>query len=619
MNRPTGKIIYSTFGLLLLFAIIVAVNVVSSFLYFKIDLTEDKLYTLSPNTERILSRLKAPVVVRFYFSKSNVRTPQKIKNYAVRVEDLLREYKNAGKGKIILEKYDPAPYSDAEDSAQLDGVVGQTLNTGDKVYMGIAVTCLDKTEAIPFLAPEKESVLEYEITQAICRASSEKEKAIGVMSSLPVLGGDPKPTAQMLQTGKYVPPKPWISFRELKRGFELRRLAMDVSEIAKDIDTLIIVQPVGMTEKTKLAVDQFLMRGGRLIVAVDPRSLFAMIGCRSDKSFYDKIAASFEPFFKAWGVKYDKNIVLADMTFAQRVSSPGKMMTYATYLNVTRNGINEKDIATARLDKLSFIFAGVFSGTPTEGLNEEVLVHSTKDSQLVSAFVANRPEKIFRSFKPDEKTHPIAVKLSGRFKSAFPEKAKGKGFLSQSVKESSVILIGDTDFLVNEMCVRLATDALGRRFYVLNSDNINFLQNLVELMSGDNDLVGLRSRQTGTRPFMKINEMRSKAEQEYKNRISELEKDLKKTQENLNRYHIKKKGAGFILTPEQQAELKKFKEKAVKARKELKELRKKLYKDIDHLRNSILWLNIALVPLLVICFGLFMAFFRGRRRRKVRK
>jgi ABC-type uncharacterized transport system involved in gliding motility auxiliary subunit len=615
MNKPTGKIIYSSLGLFLLFAIITAINVLCSYIYFRIDLTEEKRYTLSENTKRILSRLKTPIVMRFYFSKSNARAPQKIKNYAVRVEDLLREYRDAGKGKVILEKYDPAPYSDAEDSAQLDGVVGQALNTGERVYMGLAVTCLDKTETIPFLAPEKESVLEYEITQSICRASSDEEKVVGVLSSLPVLGGDPKPTEQMLQAGKYVPPKPWISFRELKRGFELRRLSMDLTKIATDIKTLIVVQPVGLSKQAKLAVDQFLLKGGRLIVIVDPRSLFAMIGARSDKSFYSKISASFEPFFKTWGIQFNKNIALADMTFAQRVSSAGKMMTYATYLNVTRDGMNKDDIATSRLDKLSFVFAGSFASNGVEALKKEILVHSTKDSQLISAFVTNRPEKVFKNFKPDGKIHPIALKLSGSFKSAFPkEAAEKKGFLTESAEESSVVLIADADFLANEMCVRLTTDAMGRRFYVLNSDNINFLQNLVELMSGDSELVGLRSRQTATRPFKKINEMRSKSEQEYKNRISELEKDLKKTQDNLNNYQVKKKGSTFILSPEQQAELKKFKLKALEARKELKDLRKRLYKDIDSLRNQILWLNIALMPLLVILFGLFMA-FRGRFKR----
>lgn len=633
-KKTLEKILYSGIGILILFLIILLINVIASVIHFRLDLTQEGLYTLSSSSRQVLAKLDSPITIKFYCTRSNSKMPPYLRSYGQRVEDLLSEYRSASRKNITIEKYDPVPDSDAEDAAALDGITGQLLNTGERIYLGIAVSYFDKTVSIPFLAPQKESVLEYEITRAITQVTKPSKAVIGVMSPLPVLGG--MPTQEMIQAGKYKPERPWVSFKEILEVFDVRTIPMDTAKIDDNIKTLILVHPFGISEKAQFAVDQYLMKGGKLIVFVDPKSFYCSIRAGDNKEYLAMQSSDLPNFFKAWGVKYSTHVVVADMTYAKRIELPDKMMTFGCALDITKTAFDKKDVLTGQLDKISMFFAGFFSGDALQGLKKTVLIKSTKDSQPVSSLLADKPEVVMKAFQPGNKELELAISLEGKFKSAFPDgfdenkepekpkdpkkksepvkTEKAPPSLKESLKDGTVILIADSDILVNDACVQQTKTSLGQSVYINANDNINFFLNMIEHLTGDVDLIGIRCRQVSERPFEVVKGIRSKAEQRFKNKIVELERGLVETQASLNKLQKEKADdQKFILSPEQQAEVKKYKAKEAEAKKELKKLRKQFRSDIDSLENKLMWFNIALVPVLVTIFGISFAIYNRRR------
>jgi len=622
MKKPTGKILYSIIGIIIIFAIILIVNIISSIMYSRVDMTEDKLYTLSTSSKRILAKLDTPVTIRYYFSKNNNRVPVFLKTYATRIEDLLNEYEQAGKGNVIVEKFDPEPDSDAEDSALLDGIKGQMLNTGDKIYFGISISCLDKSVSLPFLSMERENLVEYDITNAISQVLLTEKPVIGVMSAFPVLGEKPSP--MMMQAGQFKSKEAWVVLGELKKNFEVREIPLDTDKIDSNIKLLIAIHPSGISEKTEFAIDQFILNGGKMIAFLDPMSYYAQAHAKENREYMSKTNSTLDKLLKTWGVEFDVNKAVGDMIFARRIKTPQKSLSFVGVLDITKKGFNKDDVISSQLNKVAMVFSGGFTGTPATGLEKGVLIKTTEDSGMLSSRAVNNPEQSFRDFSADSKTYDLAIRLSGKFKTAFPdgppksdEKNKKddskKDFLKESRTDSMVVLVADADILVDDICVRVGS-IMGQRLVMPQNDNLNFFQNLVDYMSGDNDMIGIRCRQRISRPFEKIKELQAEAEKKFKDRVVSLEKDLKDTERRLNQLQQgKSKDQRFIMSPEQQKELKTFREKQSGVRKDLKKYRKQLRKDIVSLQNNYKLFNIALMPILVILFGIFLAIYRRKR------
>jgi ABC-type uncharacterized transport system involved in gliding motility auxiliary subunit len=624
-KSPSNRLFSMIAGIFLLFAIAVAVNVASSAFHFRKDLTEDQLYTLSPQTKTVLTRLDTPVTIKFYFSRSSNRMPVFLKNYAKQVLNLLNEYRLSGRGNVVVEKFDPEPDSDAEDAANLDGIKGQTLNTGDTIYMGIAISCLDQTVSIPFLNPEQDNTLEYEITRAITQVVRVEKPLIGLMSALPVLGEKFNP--RMLQMGGMAGMEPWIFADQLKRDFDIVEIPLDASDIDPKIDTLLVVHPSGISPKTEFAIDQFVLRGGKLIAFVDPSSYYAIVRAREKPEYGAKSSSNLNTLFNAWGVRYDDSKVVADMTLGKRVGDVQRRLTFTTVLDVTAKGIDQKEIVTANLNTLTMIFSGGFVVEPKEHLAAATLVRTTPDSCLLPASIANDPEQSFKNFNQDEETYSLAVLLSGTFKTAFPEGKPGdeadkpeglndapKGnFLKEGLKETIVLLVADSDILVDDVCVRVQ-NFLGQKLMTPLNQNLVFGQNAVDYASGDQALIGIRCRSKVGRPFEVVKELQSEAEKRYKSRVERIEQELKETERRINELQRQKsKEEMLVLSPEQKAEIKKFQEKQVEIRRDLKTVTKELRRDIDALQNRLKLINIAMMPAVVILFGIGVAVIRKRR------
>lgn len=626
MNIRSSKILYSSIGIFALFLIFAAFNFIASKLNVRCDFTEEKLYTVSDSTRKVLKKLDTPVTLKFYYTKSS-NMPAFLKTYASRILDLMKEYKQIGGNNIIIEKYDPAPDSDAEDSAVMDGITGQQLNTGDKIYLGLAVQVLDQTVSLPFLSPEREQLLEYDITRAITQVSKTNKSTIGIMSALPVMGQ--KPNAMMMQAGNFNSTPPWMVFKELQNDYQVREIPM-ISEVIPPVDLLIIVHPAGISDKVQYAIDQYILKGGKVMAFLDPSSFYAAATAKNNRGTPPLLSSNLDKLLKAWGISYDPDMVVADMTFGRRMVTPEKKITFPTVIDILPEGLNKEEVFTSQLASITEAFGGAFSGVPSGDIKQTILANTTPDSHLLNSYLATNPEMAVKEFKPDNMKHSLAIKLSGKFKTAFPDgkpdaktdaKPDGKteadkDSLKESQKESTVILIADSDMLYDELCVKVNT-ILGQSFMTPLNDNMTFFQNMVGYLTGDSDLIGIRSRKVIGRPFTVVKKIQSQAEQKYKNKIAELEGDLIKAQDLLSKLQEQKsKSQKFILSPEQKEEIKKYRQKETDVKKELKNLRKELRQDIDSLQNRLKWIDIALMPALVILFGLGFAIYKKGRRLK---
>jgi ABC-type uncharacterized transport system involved in gliding motility auxiliary subunit len=399
-KRSLELMLYSTVGVAAMLLILLAVNVIAAAVKQRVDLTQEHAFTLSAGTKKILAKLDTPVKIRFYCTQSETASPETVylKGYARRVEDLLGEFKQAGKGKVILEKLDPKPDSDAEDSAKLDGVEGQMLQTGDPYYLGVSVNMLDSKAALPFLAPNRERLLEYDIARAISRVVKPEKPVVGIMSALPIFGMPSNPMMmQMGQRGS----EPWALINELKQDFDVKRVELTADKIDDEIKVLLVVHPKDITDKAQYAIDQFIMRGGKLIAFLDATSLVDSKPQGNMPFNMPGAGSNLEKLLTAWGLKYDTSKVVADLNFKlQFVGQRNQPQEAPAFLGVTSEGINQDDVATSEIDNLWLPLAGAFSGTPVDGLKQTVLLHSTKDSQLVDGFMANMSgENILKEFK----------------------------------------------------------------------------------------------------------------------------------------------------------------------------------------------------------------------------
>jgi len=619
MNKRSWETwVFSTAGVAAMFVVLLGLNVVLARFKQRVDLTAEKAYTLSPGTRAVLSRLDTPVTVRFYCSRLETATPETVflRNYARRVEDLLEEFREAAAGKLRIEKLDPQPDSDAEDSARLDNIEPQQLATGDRFYLGLAVSLLDSRVSIPFLAPTRERLLEYDIVRAISRVVKPEKPVVGIMSPLPVFGG---PGAAFPPTLGPRNQEPWAVVNELRADFDVRRVEMTAEKIDDDIQVLVVIHPRDITEKAQYAIDQFLMRGGKLVAFLDPVSLADSRQQGNLPFSVPGAPSNLEKLLTAWGLKFDTTKVVADLNFKmQLIGQRNQLVEAPAFLNVSRLGMNPDDPVTSELGPVWLPLCGAFSGVPEEGLKQTVLLKSTPESQLVEAFMAHvSGENILREFRSSGKEHALAIRLTGRFKTAFPNGPPGStnevDFLKESQKETAVVLVGDSDLLFDRFAIRELNSPFGVLRMPANA-NLTFLQNVVEQMAGDVDLIAVRSRAIPSRPFTRIQKMQAAAQERYQAEIKKLEESLAETQRRLNELQRQKEpGQRFILSPEQQEEIARFRQQEARTREELKRVRREFRREIDALQTRVQWTNILAMPLVVSLSGVVIAIIRRKR------
>jgi len=629
-QKKIETLLYSAVGLAVMFLIVVAVNLIANAFKTRVDLTEQKLYTLSPGTKAILKKLDSPVEIRFYYSQGISRKPSDLENYARSVEDLLGELSQASRGKIEIKKFDPRPDSEEEDLANLDGVEGQLLQTGEKFYLGLCVSLDPRKEALPFLSPLQEKLLEYDLARTISQVLSTNKPVIGVMTALPVFGQPMNPMmARMGQQGQ----DPWAFMTELKRDFEVKQLNFDVEKIDDEIKVLLVIHPKDLKDSAQYALDQFVMRGGKLIACLDAMCLAdanrqnPMMPMPGGPSNLDKL-------LKTWGVTFETTKVIADMNLARKLrtrqNAPPELMPNLLFL--TDKSINKQEVIASQLDELLFAFPGHFTGTPVAGLKQTILLTSSTNAQPVEGFMAQMsPAKIIEDFKGEGKKFTLAMRLEGKFKTAFPEgkpeakaddadkkedkksEDKAKDTLKECKEDNAVVLIGDTDWLADQFSVQIQ-NFFGQKIIQSFNGNLSLVQNLVEQMAGDQNLIAVRSRATQSRPFTVVKEKQAQAQARYQEKIASLQKQVDETNQKLGELQGKKEaGQRFVLSKEQQEEIERFKVKKAKANQDLKRVRRDLDQDINALENRLKWLNIAGMPVVVAIAGIALGVSRKQK------
>jgi ABC-type uncharacterized transport system involved in gliding motility auxiliary subunit len=623
MKKSFEPILFSALGVAAVLLILIAANFLAARVPVRIDLTADKAYTLSAGTRAILAKLDTPVKIRFYCTR-NENMPPQLKLFAQQVEDLLGEYRQASKGLVEIQKLDPEPDSDAEDSARLDGVDPQMLSNGEQLYLGLSVSMLDQKETIPFLSPDRERLLEYDISRSVSRVSDSGKKVVGIMSPLPVAGRQASP---MMMQMEQQPQEPWIFYNELGRDYTVKQVDMNPDKIPDDVNVLVVIHPRDISIAAQYALDQFVLRGGKLIAFLDPS---AVLDRQPEGGYMPQSSSSnLDKLLSGWGISFDATHIVNDMDHIGRTSrgrAPG-------VLDLTDDAISRDDIVTADATDLFMVFPGAFSGTPVAGLKETVLVKSSRNAQLVDPMSAQMSGgEVINNFSPANKEFPLAIRLTGRFKTAFPDgppkenadnkdakKAAPAAGLKESTAETTVILVGDSDMLQNQVAVNEEENPFGGKMLLPANGNLAFAENAVEQLTGDSNLISVRSRTARARPFTVVQKMEESAEASYRNKIKELEGSLAETQRKLNDLQQHRQSAGdsnsqrFILSPEQQAELENFRKTEAGVKKELKAVRRNLRADTDSLENRVKWLNIAGMPALVTASGIALAILKRKR------
>lgn len=622
--KKQSTIFFSAAGVAALFLVLIAVNYLNSFVKARLDLTADRAFTLSEGTRNVLKKLDSPVQIRLYVTRDDAQMPVPLKTYAGRVEDLLNEYHQASKGLVEIQRLDPQPDSDAEDSARLDGVEPQSLSLTDRFYLGISVSMADQKQVIPFLDPNRERQLEYDLTRAISSVMTETKPVIGVMSPLPVAGM----MSPMMMMGGGANQPAWVFYNELQRAFEVREIEMSAGTIPEDIKVLVLIHPKGISKEAEFALDQFVLRGGKLVAFLDP---ICIIDSPSQSSFGAPPSSSTLPtLLPAWGVAFNTAQVVADAT----LGSQSRRGPEPTWLSFTRANFSQDDIVTADADNALFISAGAFEGAGVPHLTRTPLVKTTTTSQTVEAFLAQMGgTDILNKFKPSGLEYAAAIRLTGTFKTAFPDgkpksnpepenpdnpqkKEPEGGTLKEGTAENTVILFADADFIQDPVAVQELQNPFGggQRLVMPANGNLNLAQSAVEQLSGDDNLIKLRSRSVRERPFTVVRAMEEKARAAYRSKIEELEQSLQEAQSKINELQRQKDPTQkFILSPEQEKELESFRKKESDAKKELKELRRDLRKEIVSLEERLKWFNIAFVPALVTIAGIALGVARKRR------
>ena len=623
-KKGIENFLFSVGGVIAMLLLVAGIYIISHLVAKRVDLTEEKMYTLSEGTKAILKKLDTPVQIRFYATQGE-DMPVEFRTYAQRVEDILNEYRKYGGKNIQVKKLDPQPLSDAEDSANLDGVEGQGSPFGEKIYLGLSVSMLDSKVALPFLDPGRERLLEYDISRAVANVMNTKKAVVGVISSLPIFG-QMNPMMMQMGGGRQ---QPWVFISELKRDFEVRELQPSVEKIDDDVNVLLVVHPKNFSDGALYAIDQFVLRGGKLLAFVDPMSVVDSRNAPGNNPLQGAMNAgsSLEKLTKAWGLEYDVSKVVADLVFSTKINrGQGRAEEAPGVLSLTSQAVNTNDVVTSQVDNILMPFAGAFTGKAVEGLTQSILIHSSPQSQLVEKFMAEfGGESITKDFKASGTQYPLAVRLTGKFKSAFPDGAPASGdtnaptantsHLKEGKAETSVVLVGDSDMLFDQFVAQVQ-EFLGNRMVFPVNGNLNLVQSIVEQSAGDQNLIAIRSRATMNRPFTRIRDMQVAAADRYRTKIKELEGSLQETQSRLNELQQAKQSTGqqkMIMSPEQEAELKRFREKEGQVSKELKQLKKDLARDVKSLENTLKWINIAGMPFLVTLAGISLALVKRKK------
>jgi len=598
---------YSIAALALLLVLFVAISMISGAALkgFRFDLTENKLFTLSEGTGRILDGLEEPVTLYLYFSQEASRDIPQLRAYAKRVNELLEEFVNHSDGKLTVQRVDPRPFSEQEDQAAAFGLQAAPVNTvGDSLYFGIAASnSLDEVQVMPFLQPSKEKFLEYDLAKMVSSLGNPRKKVLGLLSSLPMAGGY-DPASGVAEA--------WVVHQQLEQLFEIRELDAAAGVLPDDVDVLLLVHPRNLDEGMLYQVEQFVLGGGNLVAFLDP---FA----ESDRpdpndpmaQMQIGSASTLGSLLDAWGVSYDVSRIVGDVQYGIGAGTT----RHIGILSVPADGMNNDDIVSADLEIVNFSSTGWFQASEEAETAFETLLQSSENAAPMDAsrlrFMSN-PNELLNGFNPTGQRYALAARVTGPAAASIPAPAGSEqDHVAQAGEQGiNVLLFADTDLLTDRLWVQVQPLFGATAF----ADNGSLAVNAVDNMLGNRDLISIRTRATSARPFGRVEEIRVAAERSYRVTEERLQRELEEAEGRLAELQAAKgEGDLMVISDEQQAEIQRFMERRLEIRRELRQVQHDLRRDIDRLDTRIKLFNIVLVPAVVMVVALVYAVRRRRR------
>lgn len=614
-KKRIHKTLFSVGGAALVLVILVLANLLFSQIPVRWDTTEGKLYSLSDGTRTLLSEMDQDVVIKVFYSRHAVNLPAQVKTFAQRVMDFLSEYEHGGNGRIRVERYDPKPDSEEEEWAIRYGIKGLPLATGETVYLGLVMLCADQEAVLPFIDPTAEIRLEYDLTRLIAQVQNPDRLKIAIYTGLPVFGGMQQGTA------------PWFFIQEMEKTYDLVRLNDTTDRIDPDTRLLVLVHPKALPDRLAYAVDQYVLGGGNAIIFADPLSVLEPAYRGSASSIPDAL-------FKAWGITIPAGKAVADYTYPTRLRNQRDVVeTNPMWIAAKAGAFNTDNLITANLEAMLFPVAGSIEALPGSTVTLEPLVQSSTNAMMVSAADHSEDVEVLRQrFKPSDMSYNLAVRLSGTFHTAFPEgrpKAANPGDPAEPEPAdaaddtglktgtgASVIVVADADLLYDSYYMTEET-LLGFSISNVFNDNLNFLLNSCEMLTGNPALIRIRSRGGFERPFTRVQELARKAQDQWLEQEQALARQADETNKKLRLLERQKDASQkAILSVEQEQAISRFQEEKLRISKELKTVRRNLRADIDQLGTTIKFINIFLMPLLICMGGGLFAILRKRSIKK---
>ena len=609
-------------GILIAAVMAVALITINNNLFtgVRLDLTENKLFTLSPGTINIITTLEEPISLDFYLSRKTLADFPQLINYANRVRDLLEEYAAKSDGKIELSIIEPEPFSEEEDQAVASGLNGISINAaGDRAYFGlVGVNSTDDEVNIPFFQASREEALEYDITKLIYNLANPEKRVIGVMSGLPLFG-DP---AQGIR-------ERWAIINVMEEFFEVRNIGVGSDRIDEDVDVLMVVHPKGFSDEALFAIDQYLLKGGHAMLFVDPLA-------EGDNPEPDPanpyvmpdMSSNLKILLDGWGVEVDPGTIATDINLAMRVQTQGargpQESNYLPWLQLGIDNFNREDFSTSELDLIHMGTAGVIEQQEQATVELIPLLQTTTDSMKMERdliFFQRDPNVMLANFESENKTLVLAARISGNVLSAYPDGLPKEDEeddttpIDDVIKEGRIdaVLVGDTDILADHFWIRMQ-NFFGVQIPQSVANNGDFVINTLDNLAGNTDLISLRSRGEFSRPFTVVEQIRRDAETQFREQEQELQTRLEETEQKIAQLQQEGGEGALLLTQEQAAEIEKFRLEQIRTRKELRAVQHELQKNIERLGTQLKFINIGLIPLIIALLALFAGIHRARRK-----
>jgi len=611
----------------LLLVALILINYLAAKLPVRLDATADQVYTLSPGTKTLLGKIDEPIELDFYFSRGVDGVPIGYKNFAVRVQEMLRQYVRSSHGKVHLNIIDPKPDTPEEEKATAAGLTPQRLSSGERVFFGLVAIQADQQKTIANFTPQREQFLEYDLSQLLYSVQQVDKKKLGLLTSLPLRAAAPSMPMMMRQSQQ----ESQFVISEWERTFDITSIEPSASELPANLDALAVIHPENLSPKLQYAIDQFILSGKPVFIAVDPASQHfkrqggqqAMFGGPTPN-----VSSDLPVLFKAYGIEYNPQNVVGDLQAASEVqTTDGQVVRYPIWLALTKEDFNAKSLPTAQLNSLLFIESGDLSVKPKKDLTVTPLVESSPQAGDIPSMMLSmaQPDEVARQVKPTGKK-TLAVLIQGKLSSAFPDGAPEEPkpadkkapaptpvpakapHLTESKTTSTLIVVADTDWLMDDYSVQM----FGRNMASPINDNLAFASNSLEFLSGSQDLISIRGKGSTLRPFVVVKNMEVAANEKYQAQLTALEGRLADVEKKLSDLQGKKGDTSHLLTsPEATKTIEEFRQQQTQMHAQRREIRKALRDNIESLGNELLSINLIVPPFILLVFGYL--FYRSRR------